>query len=369
MAPGPHHRQPLRPAVDGDVEEAAPTRPEGEGEHAEQPARHVGDDHAHAAIVPHNARRAGLRAGRPSGATGPDLRGHRARRKMAPPPASHASAVVTGLKDPRAALLPQAHRRQDRQPRDHPGRRVRVAGTTDHAVDGARPSIAWCRAARCDGYAAARPARGAAGAAPSCKRRPRWPARLVSPTSRFASHGIAVLRFCSRTPTWPTAGATSTCPRDRRAVECAPSPSSRERHVSTEEIEFGDNDQLAATSPRYSVRPAGAAHRRARPARPRSSACQGHDLADIRGFIWQEENGVSLGGMASRWQRRARSSTRDPGRDRGGRRRRRARRILDGEDVSRCPAGRRQAREPQVLDRYTLKMRGALSSMTAPPGR
>jgi glutamate 5-kinase len=134
--------------------------------------------------------------------------------------------------------------------------------------------------------------------------------------------------------------------------------------VSTEEIEFGDNDQLAAMlaplvgadllvlltdveglldsdRKRISVVP---------------------DVAAIRSLIWQENNGVSLGGMASKVGAAERALQRGlPVAIAAASEARVLQRLVDGEDVGTLflPAGSRLASRKYWIA-YTLKMRGTL---------
>jgi glutamate 5-kinase len=86
------------------------------------------------------------------------------------------------------------------------------------------------------------------------------------------------------------------------------------------------------------------------------------DLADVRAFIWQEENGVSLGGMASKVAAAERALQRGipvaiaAAADAGV-----LCRIVDGEDVGTLflPVGAKLASRKYWIA-YTLKMRGTL---------
>jgi glutamate 5-kinase len=134
--------------------------------------------------------------------------------------------------------------------------------------------------------------------------------------------------------------------------------------VSTEEIEFGDNDQLAAM-----VAPLLGAdllvlltdvHGLLDANKQRVSVVT--QLDDVRGLIWEQKSEVSLGGMASKVAAAERALQRgipvavaaaaDPDV---------LRRILDGEDVGTLflPAGAKLASRKHWIA-YTLKMRGAL---------
>jgi glutamate 5-kinase len=134
--------------------------------------------------------------------------------------------------------------------------------------------------------------------------------------------------------------------------------------VSTEEIEFGDNDQLAAMvaplvgadllvlltdveglldadKKRVSVVP---------------------DVAAVRSMIWQENNGVSLGGMASKVGAAERALSRGlPVAIAGAAEPDVLRRLIDGDDVGTLflPAGAKLASRKHWIA-YTLKMRGSL---------
>lgn len=134
--------------------------------------------------------------------------------------------------------------------------------------------------------------------------------------------------------------------------------------VSTEEIEFGDNDQLAAM-----VAPLLGAellvlltdvHGVLDAEKQRISVVS--DIAQVRGYVWQEKNGVSLGGMASKLAAAERALQRGipvaiaAAADGGV-----LRRIVDGEDVGTLflPAGAKLASRKYWIA-YTLKMRGTL---------
>jgi glutamate 5-kinase len=134
--------------------------------------------------------------------------------------------------------------------------------------------------------------------------------------------------------------------------------------VSTEEIEFGDNDQLAAM-----VAPllgadllvlltdvSGLLDAR----KQRVSLVT--DLAEVRGLIWQERSEVSLGGMASKVAAAERALQRGiPVAIAAASDADVLRRILDGEDVGTLflPVGAKLASRKHWIA-YTLRMRGTL---------
>jgi len=134
--------------------------------------------------------------------------------------------------------------------------------------------------------------------------------------------------------------------------------------VATEEIEFGDNDQLASMvgalvaadlvvlltdveglldddKRRVSLVP---------------------DITTVKRLVWQENNGVSLGGMASKLGAAERALQRGvPVVIAGAAEPAALRRIIDGEDVGTLflPTGARMASRKHWIA-YTLKPRGAL---------
>lgn len=134
--------------------------------------------------------------------------------------------------------------------------------------------------------------------------------------------------------------------------------------VSTEEIEFGDNDQLAAM-----VAPLVGADLLVLltdveglldPDKQRISVVS--DVEAVRRFIWQENNGVSLGGMASKVSAAERALLRGlPVVIALAADAQILTRIVDGDDVGTLflPAGARLASRKYWIA-YTLKMRGAL---------
>jgi glutamate 5-kinase len=134
--------------------------------------------------------------------------------------------------------------------------------------------------------------------------------------------------------------------------------------VSTEEIEFGDNDQLAAM-----VAPLVAADLLVLltdveglldAEKKRVSVVP--DVAAIRSLIWQENNGVSLGGMASKVGAAERALQRGlPVAIAAAAERDVLRRLIDGDDVGTLflPAGAKLASRKHWIA-YTLKMRGSL---------
>lgn len=134
--------------------------------------------------------------------------------------------------------------------------------------------------------------------------------------------------------------------------------------ISTEEIEFGDNDQLASM-----VAPLVAADLLVLltdveglldAERQRISMVP--DVEAIRGLIWQENNGVSLGGMASKVSAAERALQRGlPVAVAGASEAKVLTRIVDGHDVGTLflPAGSKLASRKHWIA-YTLKMRGTL---------
>jgi glutamate 5-kinase len=134
--------------------------------------------------------------------------------------------------------------------------------------------------------------------------------------------------------------------------------------VSTEEIEFGDNDQLAAM-----VAPLLGAdllvlltdvHGLLDEGKQRISVVQ--DLEAARRLVWQEDNGVSLGGMASKLKAAERALQRGiPVAIAGAAESDALRRIIDGEDVGTLflPAGAKLASRKYWIA-YTLRVRGTL---------
>jgi len=134
--------------------------------------------------------------------------------------------------------------------------------------------------------------------------------------------------------------------------------------VATEEIEFGDNDQLAAmVAPLLGadllvlltdVEGLLDADKR------RVSVVE--DAAAVRGLIWQEETGISLGGMASKLAAAESALQRGiPVAVAAAADANVLRRIVDGEDVGTLflPAGAKLASRKYWIA-YTLKMRGTL---------
>jgi glutamate 5-kinase len=134
--------------------------------------------------------------------------------------------------------------------------------------------------------------------------------------------------------------------------------------ISTEEIEFGDNDQLAAM-----VAPLVGADLLVLltdveglldAARQRVSVVA--DVAAIHSLIWQENNGVSLGGMASKVGAAERALQRGlPVAIAAAAEPNVLTRLIDGEDVGTLflPAGAKLASRKYWIA-YTLKMRGSL---------
>jgi len=134
--------------------------------------------------------------------------------------------------------------------------------------------------------------------------------------------------------------------------------------VSTEEIEFGDNDQLAAM-----VAPLVGADLLVLltdveglldAGKRRISVVS--DIAAVRGLIWQEKSGVSLGGMASKVTAAERALQRGlPVVIAGAAEPKVLTRIRDGEDVGTLflPSGSKLASRKHWIA-YTLKMRGTL---------
>jgi glutamate 5-kinase len=134
--------------------------------------------------------------------------------------------------------------------------------------------------------------------------------------------------------------------------------------VSTEEIEFGDNDQLAAM-----LAPLVGADLLVLltdveglldAERKRISVVP--DVAAIRSLIWQENNGVSLGGMASKVGAAERALQHGlPVAIAAASEAGVLQRLVDGEDVGTLflPAGSRLASRKYWIA-YTLKMRGTL---------
>ncbi len=134
--------------------------------------------------------------------------------------------------------------------------------------------------------------------------------------------------------------------------------------ISTEEIEFGDNDQLAAMVASLvgaellvlltDVEGLLDADKRRVPLVS--------DLAAARALIWQEDNGVSLGGMASKLSAAERALQRGlPVAIAGAAEPQVLRRITAGEDVGTLllPAGSKLASRKYWIA-YTLKARGTL---------
>lgn len=134
--------------------------------------------------------------------------------------------------------------------------------------------------------------------------------------------------------------------------------------VSTEEIEFGDNDQLAAM-----VAPLVGAELLILltdveglldAEKQRVSVVE--DVTAIRGLIWQNDNGVSLGGMGSKVSAAERALLRGlPVAIAAAAEPEVLLRIIDGEDVGTLflPAGSKLASRKYWIA-YTLKMRGTL---------
>jgi glutamate 5-kinase len=134
--------------------------------------------------------------------------------------------------------------------------------------------------------------------------------------------------------------------------------------VSTEEIEFGDNDQLAAMVASLIgadllvllTDVEGLLDKQ----RQRVSVVD--DVAKVRGLIWQESNGLSLGGMASKVSAAERALQRGlPVAIAAASTPHVLRRIVDGEDIGTLflPAGSTLASRKYWIA-YTLKMRGTL---------
>jgi glutamate 5-kinase len=134
--------------------------------------------------------------------------------------------------------------------------------------------------------------------------------------------------------------------------------------VSTEEIEFGDNDQLAAM-----VAPLVGADLLVLLTdveglldanKQRVSLVT--EISEVRGLIWEQNNGVSLGGMASKLGAAERALQRGlPVAIAAAAEPQILIRIVDGEDVGTLflPAGSKLASRKYWIA-YTLKMRGAL---------
>jgi glutamate 5-kinase len=288
---------------------------------------------------------------------------------MAPPPASHASAVVTGLKDPRAALSSAK-------------RIVVKIGSRAITQDGSFGSLAQQIAQLMErGHTVVLVSSGAVAMGTrrlGLHARPRGlpqlqaaaavgqPRLVVAYEQAFASHGIAVAQVLL---THADMADRRRYLNVRRAIDAlielrTVTIINENDTVSTEEIEFGDNDQLAAM-----VAPLLGAdllvlltdvHGLLDPQKQRVSVVT--DLADVRAFIWQEENGVSLGGMASKVAAAERALQRGipvaiaAAADAGV-----LCRIVDGEDVGTLflPVGAKLASRKYWIA-YTLKMRGTL---------
>ncbi|MGD8860621.1 MAG: glutamate 5-kinase [Myxococcales bacterium] len=134
--------------------------------------------------------------------------------------------------------------------------------------------------------------------------------------------------------------------------------------VSTEEIEFGDNDQLAAMVSSL----VGAdlliilTDVEGLLDGDKQRVSQVESIDAVRGLIWEESNGVSLGGMGSKVRAAERALTRGlpvviaPAADPHV-----LRRVVDGEDVGTLflPAGATMASRKYWIA-HTLKMRGVL---------
>jgi glutamate 5-kinase len=325
------------------------------------------------------------------------LRGLRTRRKMAPPPAGCALAAaggtapalrggamsmggiapalrggamsMTGLKDPRAALSSAK-------------RIVVKIGSRAITQDGAFAALAEQVAHLMErGHTVVLVSSGAV--AMGCRKlglsaRPRalpqlqaaaavgQPRLLVAYEQAFAGHGIAVAQVLL---THADMADRRRYLNIRRAIDALTELRTltiinENDTVATEEIEFGDNDQLAAM-----VAPLVGAdllvlltdvHGLLDAAKERVSVVT--DLAHVRGFIWQESNGVSLGGMASKVGAAERALQRGiPVMIAGAAEPAVLRRIVDGDDVGTLflPVGAKLASRKYWIA-YTLKMRGAL---------
>ncbi len=192
------------------------------------------------------------------------------------------------------------------------------------------------------------------------------PRLVVAYEQAFASHGIAVAQVLL---THADMADRRRYLNVRRAIDAlielkTVAIVNENDTVSTEEIEFGDNDQLAAM-----VAPLLGAdllvlltdvHGLLDAHKQRVSVVS--DLADIRTFIWHEENGLSLGGMASKVAAAERALQRGiPVAIAAAADADVLRRIVDGEDVGTLflPAGAKLASRKYWIA-YTLKMRGTL---------
>jgi glutamate 5-kinase len=192
------------------------------------------------------------------------------------------------------------------------------------------------------------------------------PRLIVAYEQAFAKHGVTVAQVLL---THAELADRKRYLNARRAMEAmiemgADAIINENDTVSTEEIEFGDNDQLAAmVAPMISadllilltdVEGLLDAQKK------RVSLVS--DVAAVRALIWQENNGVSLGGMTSKVGAAERALQRGlPVAIAAAAERDVLCRIVDGEDVGTLflPAGAKLASRKHWIA-YTLKMRGTL---------